>query len=101
MNKETFLERIKEIGTCEDDVKRREILSDVSTEIEKIYDDYDLLKTSNDKYIKDNETLREANMKLFLKVGETKKINETPTFNEPPKDKLKFEDLFNEKGELK
>mgnify|MGYP003298400202 CR=1 FL=1 len=49
-----------------------------------------------------NETLREVNARLFLRVGEPSgggKITEP----EPPKDdpKLTFEDLFNEKGELK
>ena len=93
MNKETFLERIKEIGTCEDEIKRRELLSDISTEIEKIYDDNENLKTSNEKFTKDNETLRETNLKLFLRVGESKEKVEEPTFNEPPKEYKSYEEI--------
>lgn len=93
MDKETFLERIKEIGTCEDEIKRREILTDISTEIEKIYDDNTNLKTSNEKFIKDNETLREANMKLFLKVGDSKVKTEEPTFNEPQKEYKSYDEI--------
>ena len=51
-----------------------------------------------------NETLREVNAKLFLKVGQTDK-NPNPNTEDPNKDnnenQLKFEDLFDEKGVLK
>lgn len=93
MDKETFLERIKEIGTCEDDVKRRDILTDISTEIEKLYDDNANLKSTNEKYVHDNETLREANMKLFLKVGDSKEKIEEPTFNEPQEEYKSYDEL--------
>jgi transcription-repair coupling factor (superfamily II helicase) len=50
------------------------------------------------KLTTDNETLRQANMSLFLKVGETKPAdNKKPDEDTAPK----FEDLFDEKGDLK
>lgn len=50
-----------------------------------------------------NESLRDANMKLFLRVG--KSVAEDDESKEKKKDsenenKLSFEKLFNEKGEL-
>lgn len=111
MDKATFLEKIKEIGTCEDDVTRRSLLADIE-EVTKIYDENEILKTekenlknTNEQYEKDNETLRQANMKLFLRVGEDKtekqKTEDTTGIQQPDESKRKFEDLFNEKGGLK
>ncbi len=55
------------------------------------------------KLTEDNENLRKANMKLFLRVGETEK----EVHKQDPKPEVKleekqlpFSDLFNEKGEL-
>ena len=63
-----------------------------------IYDDYANAETARAAAVADNENLREANMKLFLRVGDHKEP-ETPAKETPPK--LKYQDLFNEKGELK
>jgi hypothetical protein len=47
----------------------------------------------------DNEKLRQANMSLFLKVGEQKP---TDTTKPPNEDKTaKYEDLFDKDGNLK
>lgn len=97
MDKETFLTRITEIGTCEDDVRRRELLSDLQNESTSIFDRNSELEGNNQKLTKDNEKLREANMKLFLQIGDHK----TPEADvEEPKTKREFKDLFNEKGML-
>ena len=58
------------------------------------------------KYEEDNEKLRKANMELFLKVGSTKsdeEIQRDTTGIEPEEKKQprKFEDLFDDKGNLK
>lgn len=100
MDKQAFLNKIAEIGTCEDDVARRTLLTELSDEATPIFDDLNSLTEQNNNLTTDNETLRQANMKLFLKVGEQK----TPDIEQvqgAPKEKRKFEDLFNEKGEIK
>ena len=38
MDKDTFLSKITEIGTISDDVERRKLLSEVSDEVSKVYD---------------------------------------------------------------
>ena len=100
MDKDTFLERIKEIGTCDDEVKRREILSEVSDEISKIYDINNDLSSTNETLKNDIEKVRETNMQLFLKV-EGQKTEKEPDVVEEPTERLRFEDLFNEKGMIK
>lgn len=105
MEKQEFLDRITEIGTCEDDVRRRELLASLSDEAGKDYDTITTLTESNEALQNDNETLRDANMKLFLRVGEEKTQHERKKDNtgidEQPKEKRSFDDLFNEKGGLK
>lgn len=97
MDKETFLSRITEIGTCEDDVRRRELLSDLQNESTSVFDRNIELEGMNKKLNDDNESLRSANMKLFLQIGDHKTPEED---HEEPKNKREFKDLFNEKGML-
>lgn len=105
MSKDEFMAKIQEIGTCEDETQRRNLLSEVSGSVSEIFDDNDTLSKSNKQYEQDNETLRKANMDLWLKStgnSEGSKGGE-PEDKEPEDDeeKLEFKDLFNEKGELK
>lgn len=80
----------------------------------KLRNDYQGVITQGEQYKTANEELQskynvalEKNMELFLQVGSAPKPNEInpPSGEEPPKDgeepKLKYEDLFNEEGELK
>lgn len=105
MTKDEYLEKLKEIGTCEDDVQRRTLLAEITDEITNIFDDHDKLSEANKKYETDNEKLREANMKLFLQVGGGKTDQETKKdqtgIDQKEQEKRKFEDLFDEKGGLK
>lgn len=105
MNKEEYLAKLTEIGTCDDDVARRTLLAELVDEGAKIYDDFDEVTASNKKYMEDNERIRAANMELFLQVGQktdpaTIQKNKTG-IDDKPEEKLKFEDLFDEKGGLK
>jgi regulator of replication initiation timing len=100
MDKQAFLNKIAEIGTCEDDVARRTLLTELSDEATPIFDDLNSLTEQNNNLTTDNETLRKANMKLFLQVEEQKTQDDDPMPG-PPKEKRKFENLFNEKGEIK
>lgn len=103
MDKKAFQDKITEIGTCEDDVRRRELLAELSDEGAADYDRMAELTAQNEAHTKDNEALREANMKLFLRIGSKSREEgvKDEYGAEPPKEKLKFEDLFNEKGGLK
>lgn len=102
MDKEKFLETIKELGTCEDDVERRSMLANISDEVSKVYDTNKELTDTNTKYIEDMEKLRQANMELFLRVGD----NKTPAQrehdqtgivdNKPPVVEKSFEDFAND-----
>lgn len=113
MDKEQFLNSIKEIGTTEDEVQRRELLTKLSDDVSSIFDTNEQLKVTNDKltednkkYCDDNETLRQANMKLFLRVGTEKteeeiKTNQTGEAKEEEPKPREFKDLFDEKGGLR
>lgn len=98
LTKKEFQERITAIGTCEDETTRRELLASLSEDGATIYDEYDTAETARATAVADNEKLREANMKLFLRVGDHKEP-EIPAKETTPE--LKYENLFNEKGELK
>ena len=99
LTKEEFQARITAIGTCEDEAERRELLAKLSEDGSGIYDEHTAAETARAAAVADNEKLREANMKLFLRVGDHK-APETPAKKETTPD-LKYENLFNEKGELK
>ena len=103
MTKQEILDMLTEIGTCEDEVQRRTMLANVSNEVSTVFDTNATLTDANAQYATDNETLRSANLHLFLQVGQKQKdVKQIDgTGDEQPKEKLKFEDLFNEKGEIK
>ena len=101
MEKQEFLNRVTAIGSCDDDVQRRELLTQLSEEASKDYDAMATLTETNKTLTNDNEALRSANMKLFLRVGETKEGNNSDNSTNNEGSNLTYENLFNEKGELK
>ena len=112
MDKQIFLDKFKELGTCEDDVQRRDILASLTDDISVLYSDIesdrstiDVLNQTIEKNKEDIEKLRESNMNLFLRVSANKtedQQKQDSTSIKPDEDKkLKFEDLFDEKGGLK
>jgi hypothetical protein len=100
MKKEEFSSKLKEIGSQDDITKIREQLLELEKEALKDYDERDTFSNERDELRKNNETLREANMKLFLQVGSDKQEPEVKKDN-GGSEKLEFKNLFNEKGELK
>lgn len=109
MDRDTFLSKIKELGTITDDIERRTILTEISDGITEVYDNVDnlnttisSLNTNLEKVNGDLEKANKANMDLFLRVGEqksTKEVNQTSTGINKEPEKRKFEDLFkNEEG---
>lgn len=105
MDKQGFLDKLKAIGTSEDDVERRTMITELTDEVTRVYDENTSLSESNKSYIDDNEKLRSANMQLFLQVGANKtpeetKENITGVKDDTPEPR-KFENLFDDKGGLK
>ena len=99
LTKEEYQQRIQAIGACEDEAERLTLLADLSEDGSAIFDAFATAEAEKNAAQADIEKLREANMKLFLKIGDPSK---------PPKEdkpgageRLKFEDLFNEKGGIK
>lgn len=105
MNKQDFLDKLKAVGTSEDEVERRTILSQLTEEVSRVYDENTSLNESNKNYIDDNEKLRSANMQLFLQVGANKSEEQVKEDTTGVKDNTpeprKFENLFNDEGGLK
>ena len=105
-NKEDFLTAVTAIGTCEDDVQRRELLASLQNETAELFDSHDTLTKSNANLTADNEKLRNANMSLFLQIGanktpEQQQRDSTGIESHENKAPRKFEDLFDEKGGIK
>lgn len=111
MDREEFLKSIKEIGECEDATERLSKLTHLSDEVTKVYDNADTLNTTistlNDKIKANDEqisNLQKANMDYFLRLENSKSAedqkNNGTGIQEQEEEKLKFEDCFNEKGEL-
>ena len=105
MDKQGFLDKLKAIGTSEDEVERRTMLSELTDEVTRVYDENSSLTESNKSYLEDNEKLRSANMQLFLRVGENKtpeEVNQDKTgVKEQAHEPRRFENLFDDKGGLK
>ena len=98
MDKVTLQNRISEIGTCEDEATRRELLTQLQEDAIADYDRLTELETENNQLVSDNETLRSANMKLFLRVGDHKAHEDSFEDKTP---KREFKNLFNDKGGIK
>lgn len=99
MNKQQYTERLQAIGSEADEAQRREMIAQLIEDGGADYDSFENTTAERDQLRSDNETLREANMKLFLRVGTHKDPDPKP--GDPPKEKPKFDDLFNEKGGIK
>lgn len=82
--------------------------ADASTLLTEISEDYDQTLSSLDSattnvatLTANNEKLREVNTNLFLKVGTPAKQQTTEPTPEADIPSLNYNDLFNERGELK
>lgn len=100
MTKEEHTQAIQDIRKLvnDDDGKITELLTNLSDDYGKILAENSDYKLKNEKLTNDNDKLRDTNMRLFLKVGTTEKEEEEP---EEKEEKLTFENLFDEKGDLK
>lgn len=98
MTREELLQALTDIGTIEDAAERRSKIVSISEEVTKVFDNNDTLTASNTKLQGDNQKLKDYNMELYLQVGTKQKPEEEP---ETKTEELKYEDLFNEQGDLK
>lgn len=103
MTPEEIRNVLTEIGTDEDEASRRDKLATVSEEVRILAENCENLQNNNNILTADNEHLRSANMKLFLQLGNDKNTNTGNEEEEKNKEneKRKFEDLFNDKGDVK
>lgn len=97
MTREEILQSLTEIGTLEDGAERRSRITSITDELNTVFDSNETLTASNTKLEEDKKKLQEYNMELYLKVGSQGKKREP----EHKTEELKYENLFNEKGELK
>lgn len=102
MTKEEHTQAIQDIRKLvnDDDGKITELLTNLSDDYGKILAENSDFQLKNEKLKNDNEKLRDTNMRLFLKVGSPKEESEEKP-EEKEEEKLTFENLFDEKGELK
>ena len=105
MKKEEFDEKIQEIGKLEDVADIRVKLAELSDNMTEAFSSLDSLKETSEKLTSENEKLRSANMELFLRIGSNKSEEEikeeTIGKEEKEPEPRRFEDLFDESGNLK
>lgn len=106
MTKEEFTQKVQEItSNLEDQGKVTSLLTELTKEYENVFDDKTNLTTMNETLTTKNQELKDYNMKLFMQVTTDNKTSDNNLPLDPPgnkeEDKLKFEDLFDEKGEFK
>jgi hypothetical protein len=86
------------LANLSDQAKVSTILAELTEHNDDFVSEFTTTKTTADKLTADNEKLRQANMSLFLKVGEQKPAEQP----KPAEDKTpKYEDLFDKDGNLK
>lgn len=104
MDKKEYSEKImaiKKLTHETDDGKIADLLSELSDGYGELSASFDDISLKNEKLTHDNESLRDTNMRLFLRVGQSYPGGGNDEQLETDKPKRSFEDLFNEKGELK
>lgn len=105
MTYDDFINKTKEIvENLSDQGLVTSTLSELSEEFKTLRESNDQLITVNATLTDENKSLKKYNMDLFMKVGSENNENDTSFNNQSDAketEKLNFEDLFNEKGELK
>ena len=89
---------IKEKTHEMDDGEITQLLADLSDDYGALLSQMDEINLQNEKLKNDNDNLRDTNMRLFLRVGKPPEENQTK--QETPQ-KRTYENLFDEKGDLK
>lgn len=100
-----IIQKMLGMVTPDNQATASELLTQLSDDYEETLTQYETASTSVQELTAKNETLRDVNAKLFLKVGTTDKETHNQQQNntnvqEQDENKMTFEALFNEKGEL-
>ena len=101
MKKSDIATRIQEIGKCTDDGERLTLLTSFQTDLNADYDALETSLTEIDTLNKKVRSLQDSNMSLFLQVSKGNEPADQPADNTQTVPNLNYDDLFNEKGELK
>lgn len=91
---------IQELGNCEDDVTRRTLLVALSDNLNGVFDENQTLTENLETANTDLKKAQDANTELFLRLGE-KREPESSKIEKPETKRRSFEDLFDEKGNIK
>ena len=102
MDKEAFLEKIKEVGAFETPEEMRAGLAELSESVSEVYDSNAQLSEQHERDTIEMEAIRNANMKLFTQLGTdktpAKQAEEETGLKQEPVERRKFDDLFDDKG---
>lgn len=98
MNEQEMLDKLTEIGTCEDDATRRQKLTELTDGVKGVFGSLATVTAEKESLEKNNKQLQEYNMQLYLRVNNP--AGQSQDKPEPAKE-LKFENLFDENGGLK
>lgn len=105
MDKDTFLEKIKEVGSFETPEEMRAGLAELKEGVSEIFDSNSTLTEQHENDLKEMEAIRQANMKLFTQLGTEKspkeQTEEQTGLKQEPVERRKFENLFDDKGNFK
>lgn len=103
MKFDDIVKRILAIGSKANVEEMRVELTSLQKDLEVDYKLHEDTTKERDNLKNDVETLRDANMKLFLQVGTTKDEvkDEEDLGPQPEEQEYKYENLFNDEGGLK
>lgn len=79
MDRDELRGKFSEVLTVDDQAKRSTLLNDMRAEVEKTFTELDDLKKLNESLVDKNNTLTEANSKLFMQIGAEKSQVDKPT----------------------
>lgn len=104
MDKDAFLEKIKEVGSYETAEEMRAGLAEIQNGVSEVFDSNTSLKEQHEHDTIEMEAIRSANMKLFTQLGTdttpAKQTEEETGLKQEPVERRKFENLFDDKGDF-
>lgn len=102
MDKDTFINKIQELGSLESAEEMRAGLAELQTGVTEVFDANANLTSQHEVDTKEMEAIRQANMKLFTQLGtETtpaKQAEEQTGLKQETVERRKFDSLFDDKG---